>query len=169
MRRDRPQLSSIDIEGMNKEGTDNTKLRNSGDYEIRDFIFPEDYPKVYSLWQNSGSGVQIRKSDEPEEIRKKLEHDPDLFLVAEQGNQIIGAVLGGFDGRRGMMYHLAVAEQERRKGLATALVSELERRLRAKGCIRYYLLVTPDNHEAMCFYETSGWSSMNLHVYGKDL
>jgi ribosomal protein S18 acetylase RimI-like enzyme len=147
----------------------NAQKLPSQDCIIREFVFPNDYSQVYSLWQNSGSGIQLRRSDEPEEIVKKLEHDPDLFLVAERDDLIIGTVIGGFDGRRGMMYHLAVAEEERRKGLASDLVAELERRLRAKGCIRYYLLVTPENQDAMRFYEATGWKHMDIHVYGKDL
>jgi ribosomal protein S18 acetylase RimI-like enzyme len=48
-------------------------------------------------------------------------------------------------------------------------MEELEKRLRSKGCIRYYLLVTKDNREAIRFYETCGWKLMDLHAYGKDL
>jgi ribosomal protein S18 acetylase RimI-like enzyme len=72
---------------------------------IREFRYPEDYPAVIDLWQNAGPGIHLRRSDQPEDIERKLERDPDLFLVAEVGGQIVGAVLGGFDGRRGFMYH----------------------------------------------------------------
>ncbi len=137
---------------------------------IRPFRFPEDYDAVYRLWSEAGEGIHLRRSDEPEEIEKKLRRDPDLFLVAETGGRIVGAVLGGFDGRRGMMYHLAVAAGFRRQGIGERLMDELENRLRAKGCIRYYLLVTHDNHEAIRFYERRGWEWLDdLRVYGKDL
>ena len=136
---------------------------------IRDFNFAEDYQAVIELWSQAGPRVHLRRSDEPEEVLKKLQCDPDLFLVAEDEGKIVAAVLGGFDGRRGMMYHLAVAPAYRRRGLARLLVAELERRLRLKGCIKYYLLVTKDNDEAMRFYENNGWERMDLHVYGKDL
>jgi ribosomal protein S18 acetylase RimI-like enzyme len=138
-------------------------------YRIREFKYPDDFPEVLSLWQNAGTGVQIRRSDEPGEIQKKIARDPDLFLVAERSGRIIGSVVGGFDGRRGMMYHLAVAKQERKQGIASALAEELENRLRSKGCIRCYLLVTKENLEAMRFYEGRGWKRMDLHAYGKDL
>jgi ribosomal protein S18 acetylase RimI-like enzyme len=98
-----------------------------------------------------------------------LERDADLFMVAEADGKIVGSVLGGFDGRRGMMYHLAVAREYRQQGIGALLVDELERRLRAKGCIRYYLLVTKDNLEAIRFYEQRGWMRMDLYAYGKDL
>ena len=136
---------------------------------IRVFSFPDDYPAVYTLWENAGTGIQLRRSDQIEEIAKKLERDPDLFLVAEIEKQIVGSVLGGFDGRRGMIYHMAVLMEYRRLGIALGLMEELERRLRVKGCIRYYLLVTEDNQEAIQFYKAHGWERMDLFAYGKDL
>ncbi len=136
---------------------------------LREFRYPEDYAAVYALWQTAGPGIHVRRSDESEEIARKLERDPDLFLLAENHGEVIGSVLGGFDGRRGMMYHLAIAEQYRQHGIASALVDELERRLRAKGCIKYYLLVTVDNDSAIRFYERRGWERMELYIYGKDL
>ena len=137
--------------------------------QIRSFQYPQDYSDVMHLWANAGDGIQLRRSDEPEEIEKKLLRDPDLFLVAEHDGEIVGAVLGGFDGRRGMMYHLAVAASHRQQGLGAMLMEALEARLKAKGCIRYYLLVTWDNQEAIRFYETHGWERMQLHAYGKNL
>jgi GNAT superfamily N-acetyltransferase len=100
--------------------------------QIREFAFTRDLDSVLDLWSAAGSGIQLGRSDEPEEIRKKLARDPDLILVAEDKGRLIGAVMGGFDGRRGMVYHLAVAAGERGKGIGRALMAELERRLQAK-------------------------------------
>lgn len=136
---------------------------------IRQFNFNTDYQAVIHLWENAGPGIHVRRSDAPNEISKKLERDPDLFLVAEVAGNIVGSVLGGYDGRRGMMYHLAVDPSDRRLGIGEALMSELEVRLRSKGCIRYYLLVTTDNQNAINFYEKRGWERLNLYAYGKDL
>lgn len=136
---------------------------------IRNFRFPDDYDKVLALWRSAGEGIHVRRSDEPDEILKKLQRDPDLFLLAEQDGEIVGTVLGGYDGRRGMVYHLAVQASYRLRGIGDALMEELERRLKQKGCIRYYLMVTYDNHEAIRFYEKRGWEKMNLLTYGKDL
>lgn len=139
------------------------------DLAIRTFIFPDDYPAVQVLWRNAGPGIHVRRSDEPQEIEKKLRRDPDLFLVAEMDGRVIGSVLGGFDGRRGMMYHLAVDHSYRQHGIGALLMDELEQRLRERGCIRYYLLVTQDNEAAIHFYEKRGWERMPLFAYGKDL
>jgi ribosomal protein S18 acetylase RimI-like enzyme len=136
---------------------------------LREFQFPDDYPQVIALWQNAGPGIHVRRSDTFDEIAKKIQRDPDMFLVAEYDKQIIGTVLGGFDGRRGMVYHLAVEETFRNQGIGDELMNELERRMKRKGCIRTYLLVTRDNHDAIRFYESRGWEMMDLLTYGKNL
>jgi ribosomal protein S18 acetylase RimI-like enzyme len=137
---------------------------------IREFHYPEDYPAARLLWENAGPGIQLRRSDDPDEIQKKLQRDPELFLVAETDGKLLGTVVAGFDGRRGMVYHLAVAELSRKQGIGELLMDELERRLKVKGCIRCYLLVTVENESAMRFYEKRGWTHMKtLKTYGKDL
>ncbi len=134
---------------------------------IRQFDLARDYDAVFALWKSIGPGVNISPSDTREEIAKKLQRDPDLFLVAEENGKIIGTVLGGYDGRRGLVYHLAVAESCRGNGLGTALMNELESRLKAKGCYKYYLLVTPDNLGVMVFYRRMGWEEMPVKMMGK--
>ncbi len=136
---------------------------------VREFQFPNDFPQVLDLWQNAGPGIHLRPSDEPQEIAKKLQHDPDLFLVAELDGRIIGSVLGGFDGRRAMVYHLAVVASLRQRGIGALLMEELEGRLKRKGCLRTYLLVTHDNVDAIRFYEARGWEPMDLLILAKNL
>ena len=137
---------------------------------LREFRFPEDYASARLLWETAGSGIQVRRSDEPQEIQKKLQRDPDLFLVAEVEGRLVGTVIGGFDGRRGLIYHLAVETGLRGQGIGRLLMDEVERRLKAKGCLKSYLLVTTENGSAMRFYEQRGWSRMDaVYTYAKDL
>jgi ribosomal protein S18 acetylase RimI-like enzyme len=136
---------------------------------LREFHFPADYAQVIQLWENVGPGIHLNRSDAEGEIVKKIQRDPDLFLVAEENGQIIGTVMGGFDGRRGMVYHLAVSIPYHNKGIGKILMAELEQRMQARGCLRSYLLVTRDNEDAIHFYESHGWERMDLLVYGKDL
>lgn len=73
---------------------------------------------------------------------------------------VVSALVGGFNGRRGMMHHLAVAHAYRRVG----------EQLKSKGCICYYLLVTKDNAEADRFFQSRSRESMdNLYAFAKDL
>jgi ribosomal protein S18 acetylase RimI-like enzyme len=115
-------------------------------------------------------GIGLGRSDSLDEIEKKAARDPDLFLLAESGGGIIGSVIGGYDGRRGMIYHLAVHADFRKHGIATQLMDEVEFRLRAKGCLKCYLLVLNDNDEAAHFYEKRGWGEMeHIRLFGKEL
>jgi ribosomal protein S18 acetylase RimI-like enzyme len=137
---------------------------------VREFHFPEDYESVSQLWRSIEKGVRFGRSDTPAEIQKKLARDPGLFLVAEEAGQIIGTVIGGYDGRRGIIYHLAVETSRRGQGIGSALLTEVEARLRQLGCLKSYLMVTPDNEEAMRYYESRGWHHMDyVRLYGKDL
>ena len=136
---------------------------------LRTFSLDGDWDAVRALWARCGPGVQFSRSDEPAEIQKKLQRDPDLFLVAEREGHVIGAVMGGFDGRRGLVYHLAVAPEARQQGTGAALMAELEARLKAKGCLKCYLLVTRENADVLAFYSARGWDVMDLYLMGKVL
>jgi ribosomal protein S18 acetylase RimI-like enzyme len=137
---------------------------------IRQFQYPQDYQQVVDLWSSMERGVHLGRSDTPEEIEKKLARDPDLFLVAECENRIVGSVIGGFDGRRGMVYHLAVDGSFRKQGIGSRLMDEVEKRLRQKGCLKSYLLVVVDNQDVEAFYEKLGWQHMDkVHLFGKEL
>ncbi len=137
---------------------------------IREFRFPADYESVYELWGSMEKGVRVGRSDTLAEIEKKLSRDPDLFLVAESDGCIIGSVIDGFDGRRGLIYHPAVASSFRGKGVGSRLMDEVEACLRAKGCLKYYLMVALDNTEVEDYYQHRSWKPMDyVHLYGKDL
>jgi ribosomal protein S18 acetylase RimI-like enzyme len=139
---------------------------------IREFVYPDDYASAAHLWQTAGPGIHYGESDEPSEIQKKLQRDPDLFLVAEVNGQLVGTIIGGFDGRRGMIYHLAVEAHHRKEGIGSLLMKEVEKRLIEKGCLKCYLMVASDNADAIHFYEMSGWVRMeeiNINTYRKEL
>ncbi len=136
---------------------------------IRPFVVA-DYPQVRDLWLNGGPGVSLRPSDELDEINKRLQRDPDLFLVAEEGERIVGVIMAGWDGRRGTLSHLVVAPDRRGDGIGSALIAEAEARLRALGCLRTHLLVFRGNTRAIDLYERLGYEVMEpIVVMGKDL
>lgn len=141
----------------------------SSQIQIREFEFPDDYPDTLDLWKGIGPGIKVGRSDAIEEIEKKLERDPDLFLLAKSDGRVVGTVMGGFDGRRGLIYHLAVREDLRDQGIATQLLTEIEKRLQIKGCLKCYLLVFADNTDAIRFYENRGWHEMTEdRIFGKE-
>jgi ribosomal protein S18 acetylase RimI-like enzyme len=79
--------------------------------KIREFKI-EDYSPVRELWQTAG--LEFRPGVELDDVKLKLQRDLDLFLVAELDGRIVGSVIGGWDGRRGWIYHLAVSPEHQR-------------------------------------------------------
>jgi ribosomal protein S18 acetylase RimI-like enzyme len=118
---------------------------------IRQFQW-SDYDAVVAVWAATGRDVVPRA-----ELEAKLTRDPELFLVAEAPGGIVGAVLGTYDGRRGWILRLAVHPDQRRQGIATRLVQEVERRLADLGCPRVNLMVLPDNAAGLGFWQRLGY------------
>ncbi|MGB8645062.1 MAG: GNAT family acetyltransferase [Anaerolineae bacterium] len=135
---------------------------------LRQFTL-DDYNAAMALWQQYPDGIGIGRSDTREEIAKKLERDPDLFLVAEEDGMVVGTVIGGYDGRRGLIYHLAVDHGYRGRGIGRSLMDEVERRLAAKGCLRAYLLVRSENLDVAGFYDKMDWQAMSVTTRAKNL
>ena len=129
-----------------------------------------DYPAVYALWRDAGSGITLRPSDEPDEIAKKLARDPDLFLVAEDGDQVVGVIMGAWDGRRGWIHHLAVHSEWRGQRIGSTLLNEVETRLKGKGCLKVNLMVRKENSAAQGLYRRLGYENMSsILLMGKEL
>jgi len=120
----------------------------------------KDYPQVLALWQEGG--LIISRSDTSEALERQMKRDADLFLVAEEDKRIIGVVLGRWEGRRGWINCLAVDPGQRNKRLGSLLVSEVEKRLAAKGCEKVNLLIDTDNSGVQVFYEQLGYSRDDL-------
>jgi ribosomal protein S18 acetylase RimI-like enzyme len=131
----------------------------------------DDYDTVLALWQAAGPGIEVRPSDARPEIAKKLGRDPDLFLVAEDSQgDVMGVIMGAWDGRRGWIHHLAVEESHRNCGIGAILIKAVEEALRAKGCLKVNLLVRRDNEAAMRLYRRLGYSDMStIAAMGKEL
>lgn len=135
--------------------------------QIREFDI-DDYGFVRRLWTEAG--LVIRPGDDLEGVRLKLQRDPDLFLVARDGSEIIGSVMGGWDGRRGWIYHLAVKPARRRQGIAKALIAELESRLIRKGAKRVNAQIYTSNNTSVRFFESCDYElRSDLIMIGKTL
>lgn len=132
---------------------------------IREFQIT-DYNEIVGLWNSSG--LILRPGDDLDGIKLKLERDPELFLVAEDGNEIVGVVMGAWDGRRGWINHLAVKANRRRAGIGGALVGELERRLFGKGAKKINAQIYQWNSNSLEFFKSNGYEvHSDLLMLGK--
>jgi len=86
----------------------------------------------------------------------------DLVLVDEEAGELTGTVFGTYDGTRGWVHRLATRPDRRGHGIASALLAELERRLRAVGCRKVNLLIEPENAAMAGSYAQRGYRRDDL-------
>jgi ribosomal protein S18 acetylase RimI-like enzyme len=115
----------------------------------------DDIAAVLDLWVVAGSIPSV--SDSPDGLARLLAADPEALLVAELDGVLIGSLIAAWDGWRSSFYRLAVTPEHRRKGLATMLLSEGERRLRERGAVRLTAIVVDDEAGAMIFWRAAGY------------
>jgi ribosomal protein S18 acetylase RimI-like enzyme len=100
-------------------------------------------------------------------VPAKLAVQPELFLVALDGDLVIGSIMAGYDGHRGWLYAMAVLNSRRRRGVGTALVRGAEDRLRSMGCNKINLQVRASNVGVVEFYKRLGYAIEERTSMGK--
>ncbi|MEW6650053.1 MAG: GNAT family N-acetyltransferase [Chloroflexota bacterium] len=129
----------------------------------------KDYDAVLALWQ-SCEGIGLSAADEKPRIAVYLERNPGCSFVARVEGQIVGAVLGGHDGRRGFLHHLAVRPDQRRLGIGRLLAQASLDALAQQGIDRVHIFVYADNSSGIAFWEQIGWRlRRNLVLMSFDL
>jgi ribosomal protein S18 acetylase RimI-like enzyme len=155
------------VAGSNPAGGAITHCEGFVELRIRDFEL-RDYESVVELWEDAG--LIIRPGDDRDGIELKLQRDADLFLVAVDGDAIIGVVLGAWDGRRGWINHLAVKPGYQRRGIGKLLISELEKRFKKKGATKVNAQICKENTRSLDFFKAEGYDvHTDLIMIGKVL
>jgi ribosomal protein S18 acetylase RimI-like enzyme len=126
-----------------------------------------DQAEVIGLWDRCGL---LRPWNDPKrDIRRKVEDSPELFLIAEVADRIIGTAMVGYDGHRGAVNYLAVDPPRQTHGIGRALMTEVERRLTERGCPKLNILIRSSNLGVKEFYVTLGYEVEDVICVGKRL
>ena len=126
---------------------------------------PADYDAVYALWMSCKNMGFNDLDDSREGIGRFLERNLATSFVAFDGERLAGVILAGHDGRRGYIYHMSVAEDFRRRGVATALLDRCLEALRAEGINKVALLVFRYNDAGNAFWEKQGFTERTDVAY----
>ncbi|MCL2023210.1 MAG: GNAT family N-acetyltransferase [Oscillospiraceae bacterium] len=127
-----------------------------------------DYQQVLSLWLAT-PGMGLNDVDDTQAgIGRYLERNPKTCLVAEENGRIVGVILTGHDGRRGMIHHMAVDEEKQRLGIGKALLERAISALRGEGIGKVILVVFKENDTGNAFWENMGFALReDLHYRNK--
>lgn len=117
-----------------------------------------DYPAARALWRATpGMGLNA-VDDSAEGIARFLRRNPTTCFVARQDAQLCGVILCGHDGRRGYIYHAAVARDARGQGIGSALLDAALRGLMDAGICKAALVAFADNEIGNAFWTGRGFS-----------
>lgn len=103
-------------------------------------------------------GVGIRSADSEASIARYLGRNPGMsFLALVPDGRAIGCIFGGHDGRRGYLYHLAVAEDARRQGIGRRLVEAAVTAIAQAGVEKIHADVFTRNALGLAAWRRLGW------------
>jgi len=126
-----------------------------------------DEPAVLDLWQ--ACGLIVSHNDPRKDIRRKLQINPEWFLVGEGDGQLIATCMAGYEGHRGWINYLAVAPGQQRRGHARQMMQEAEQLLRTAGCPKINLQIRSTNLPVIEFYRSLGFKIDDVTSMGKRL
>ena len=121
-----------------------------------------DYAAVHRLWLQA-EGMSLTGDDNREGIALYLRRNRGLCFIATSENQLIGTVLCGHDGRRGILRHLAVRKEFRKQGIALRLAQKSLTALAGQGIQKCNLYVMDYNVTGLRF-----WKHIGFHLIADD-
>ena len=117
----------------------------------------DDYENVRRLW-GSIHNLGIRSVDDARDgILRFLNRNPGISVVAGYGEEIVGTILCGHDGRTGCFYHVCVKETLRRQGIGRRMVEEAVRALKQEQISKISLFAFTENSLGNEFWNRLGF------------
>jgi len=127
----------------------------------------EDEDALVALWEMCELTVPWNNTHK--DIARKLQVQPELFLVGILDNSLIATVMGGYDGHRGWINYLAVHPDFQRKRYGQEIMNSVETGLREMGCPKINLQIRRGNDKKASFYEKLGFTYDHVISMGKRL
>lgn len=128
----------------------------------------EDQDAVIQLWEKVFPGAPAHNNPVLDR-RTRQEVPPELFLVALRRDELAGLVMASCDGHQGWVHYLGVDPTNRRQGIGTALMKQVEVRLLSMDCRELHFQIWASKAEVQAFYETLGYLAEDRLTMGKRL
>ena len=128
---------------------------------------PQDEAAVVQLWLQCN--LIVPQNNPRRDINRKLQMNPEWFLVGVMGGHIVATCMAGYEGHRGWINYLAVSPHHRRQGIGRRIMEEAEKLLSSAGCPKINLQVRETNRDVIKFYERIGYTRDLVVAMGKRL
>jgi len=126
-----------------------------------------DEESLVSLWQVCE--LTVPWNNPHKDIARKLQVQPELFLVGILDSRLIATVMGGYDGHRGWINYLAVHPDFQGNGYGQGIMNSVETALREMGCPKINLQIRTGNDKIGSFYQKLGFTNDQVVSMGKRL
>ncbi|MBR5372223.1 MAG: 1-(5-phosphoribosyl)-5-[Oscillospiraceae bacterium] len=117
----------------------------------------DDYDNAYAVWVACQNGLN-NLDDSREGIARYLARNPHTSFVAEDNGAFAGVILCGHDGRRGIIQHMSVHPDFRRRGIAHRLVKAALNALKKEQINKVLLVAFKKNAGGNAFWESEGFT-----------
>jgi ribosomal protein S18 acetylase RimI-like enzyme len=125
---------------------------------------PEFQDIVVDLWRKCN--LIVPWNDPFEDIKRKVEFQPELFFIGSMDGEVIGSVMVGYEGHRGWINYLAVSPNFQKRGYGRKLVEKAVEELRKLGCPKINLQVRRSNVQVIEFYKHLGFKEDDVTSLG---
>ena len=125
----------------------------------------DDEESLVSLWQVCE--LTVPWNNPHKDIARKLQVQPELFLVGILDSSLIATVMGGYEGHRGWINYLAVHPDFQGKGYGQEIMNSVETGLREMGCPKINLQIRTGNNKIASFYQKLGFTNDQVVSMGK--
>ena len=122
-----------------------------------------DFDGICEVWTNHEGTNPV--DDSAEGFAKYIRRNPTTSFVAEDNGKIVGTILAGHDGRRGLFHHVSVLPEYQKQGIGKMLVDNAMDALEKEGITKVLLVVFKDNDNGNAFWEHIGFTKRDDLFY----
>lgn len=131
-----------------------------------DLMHIDEYEQLIALWDKCGLAYEEDGRDSRESIERQIfdDHVVILTMKTDEG-EMIGSVIGSYDGRKGWINRLAVDPEFRGGRLAARLLERAEAMLVDMGARVIGALIEDLNYPSMAAFRYAGYYGWDHIVY----
>ena len=135
-------------------------MRGEAPWRVRDF-HADDLDAAVRLWDNPAASSEAPAFGLSDLISAVRSHEPAVVAVAGNGHgeELAGIAVATVSGARAWVMRISLAAAWRRRGIGSAMLGELERRLVAAGVHRIQCLLAGESEVGALALEHAGYTA----------